>query len=245
MDERNSRLVTLNQAGEGLKESEIDSVLDLGNTATASKRSNLASYFNVEEDKLSRQMLIRYAQADEVMARISAGSADQDIRKRVTNTLQSTKRCYSHAEYIACIEMCALLGEMIANYLCIADKEKLIAVIDDLEEGDKKIINRIGTSDKYFSDEYNQLFRLKWLNKADVIDTHDETCLVYIHKLRIKYFHHWSTDHENAQTDALDVLVRGSGIAAKYLEVLGKKPRTFNQANLDRIERYQKAVNSK
>lgn len=243
MNGGNTVLVTLNQAGIDLVEDEIDSVLDLSNKTQEIKREHLASHFNVEKDKLSKQMLIRYAQADKVMTRISAGSADEDIRKRITETLLSTKRCYSHAEYRACIEMCALLGEMLANYLCIADKDKLISLIDDMDDKDKKIINKKGTTDKYFSDKYNQRFRLMWLDKADILDTHDKACLLHIHDLRIKYFHHWNTDPEDAQADALDVLGRVSAIAAKYLEILGKKPRTYNQENLDRIKRYMEAVN--
>lgn len=145
-------------------------------------------------------------------------------------------------QYRACIEMCALLGEMLANYLCIADKEKLVIVIDNLEDSDQKKIQNKGTSDKYFSDKYNQRFRLMWLNKANVIDVHDEKCLLFIHELRIKYFHHWNTDPSDAQSDALDALVRISAIAAKYLEKIGKQPRTYNQDNLDRIKRYMDAV---
>jgi hypothetical protein len=243
MDKGNSVLVTLNQAGIDLAENEIDSVLDLTNKSQESKREHLASHFNVEVDKLSKQMLIRYAQADKVMTRISAGSADENIRKRITETLLSIKRCYSHAEYRACIEMCALLSEMLANYLCIADKDKLTSVIENMDDSDKKIINKNGTTDRYFSDKYNQRFRLKWLDKADVLDVHDKACLLHIHDLRIKYFHHWNTDPKNAQADALDVLGRVSAVAAKYLEVLGKTPRTFNQENLDRITRYMAAVN--
>lgn len=235
-------LVTLNQAGIDLAEDEIDSVLDLDNKMQESKREHLSNHFNVEMDKLSKQMLIRYSQADKVMARISAGSADEDIRKRITETLLSTKRCYSHSEYRACIEMCALLGEMLANYLCIADKDKLASVITNLEESDQKAIKKKGMEDKYFSDKYNQRFRLMWLEKADVIDVHDKMCLLHIHELRIKYFHHWNTDPENAQVDALDALARVSAIAAKYLEILGKNPRTYNQVNVNRIKRYMAAV---
>lgn len=179
------------------------------------------------------------------MTRISVGSAHDDLTERLIDTLLSTKRCYSHAEYRACIELCALLGEMLANYLCIADKEKLILTIDDMEKNDKNLINKFGTSDKYFSDEYNQRFRLKWLTKADVLDVHDKACLLYIHDLRIKYFHHWNTDPKNAQSDALDVLARVSSIASKYLEIAGKQPGTLNQENMDRLKRYMNAVASK
>lgn len=236
-------LVTLNQAGIDLAEEEIDSVLDLDNKMQETKREHLSSHFNIEKEKLSRQMLVRYAQADKVMARISAGSADENIKKRITETLLSTKRCYSHAEYRACIEMCALLGEMLANYLCIADKDKLKSVITDLDERDQEAIKKKEMDDKYFSDKYNQRFRLKWLDKADIIDVHDKMCLLHIHELRIKYFHHWNTDPDNSQVDALDALERVSAIAAKYLEILGKKPGTYNQINLTRIKRYMQAVN--
>lgn len=105
-----------------------------------------------------------------------------------------------------------------------------------------KTITQKGTSDKYFSDEYNQRFRLMWLDKAGILDVHDKACLLHIHDLRIKYFHHWNTDPSNAQSDALDALARISAVTSKYLEILGKKPRTVNQENIERIKRYMAAI---
>lgn len=233
---------SLNLAGIDLTIDEVDSVLNLDDNTKKYKREGLAIQFSIEIDKLSKQMLTRYAEADKVMTRISLGPAHHDIHRRLIDTLQSTKRCYSHAEYTACIELCALYGEMLANYLCIADKDKLIAVIDDMDGKNKKIIKRLGTSDKYFADAYSQSFRLKWLEKSNIIDVHDKVCLLHVHNLRIKYFHHWNTNTDNAKSEALDALARISSIASKYLETLGAQSGTYNQENRNRISRYMTAV---
>ena len=235
-------LVTLNQTGIDLKENEIDSVLNSNDKKYEIKRRNLAHHFNIEENKLSKMILVRYAQADRVMTRVSIGLAHKDISVRLSDILLSVKRCYSYAEYRACIEMCALLGEMLANYLCIADKNELLSIIHYMSKDESNTIKRNGTSDKYFSDKYNQLFRLSWLYKADILDVHDKTCLSQIHELRIKYFHHWNTDPCNAQNDALDALGKISAIAAKYLDLLTNTPGSYNQANINRIKRYMCAV---
>lgn len=103
----------------------------------------------------------------------------------------------------------------------------------------------IGTSEKYFTDKYNQRFRIRWLVKADILAPDDETHLLSIHDLRVKYFHHWNTDPDHAEADALDALAKISKIASKYLEILGTPPDKFNQANMARIRRYMDAVEEK
>jgi hypothetical protein len=55
------------------------------------------------------------------MARISFGANQDEIYQRLIGSIVAAKRCFAHAEYLACIELCALHGEMLANYLCITE----------------------------------------------------------------------------------------------------------------------------
>lgn len=242
MDDNNQVLVTLNQTGVDLLPDEIESVLNLDDKSNEQKRKHLADYFKVEENKLSRQLLERYAEVDQVITRISAGSVHEDIRGRLVETLLSAKRCYAHAEYRACIELCAVFGEMLANYLCIADKTYLLNGLKSLSQDDQKIINKKGTVDLYFTDKLNQQLRLRWLVCANIIDSSDKDVLLEIHNARIKYFHHWSTDPENAKPDALTAMTKLSSVGAKYLEILGAIPGSLNQKNYERVKQYMIAV---
>ncbi len=116
-------LVSLNVLGIDLKKEEVDAVLANEANQFELKQRWLISFFQLENSsELIKNVLIRYAEADQLMARISVGANQADIYDRLINTLVSAKRCYSNAEYIACIELCALHGEMLANYLCITEK---------------------------------------------------------------------------------------------------------------------------
>ncbi len=43
-------------------------------------------------------------------------------------------------------------------------------------------------------------------------------------------------------TKAIMTLTVISQVAAKYLEILGNEPRTYNNANLERVKRYMQIV---
>jgi hypothetical protein len=176
------------------------------------------------------------------MARIRVGTNNEDIYARLIGTLVSAKRCYSNAEYLACIELCALHGEMMANYLCITEKERLKKVFNALPQKNQDSINADKGAGIYFSDKLNQTLRLRWLLKAGVISSDDRKQFLYPHGLRIKYFHHWSPKDKNAQQDSIKVLSKLSPVTAKFLEILGSEPRTYNTANLERVKRYMTIV---
>jgi hypothetical protein len=156
--------------------------------------------------------------------------------------LVSAKRCYSNAEYMACIELCALHGEMIANYLCITEKEKLEADLATLPEKDRQEIAINKGTGIYFSDKFPQTLRLRWLLKANVISTGDRKNLLTIHNLRIKYFHHWSPKRGDERQDGIKALSKISPVTARHLEILGSEPRTSNTVNLERVKNYMSIV---
>ncbi len=209
------------------------------------KRRWLSSFFQLDDlSELTRDMLNRYAEVDEKMARITFGSNDEGIYARLIGTLASAKRCYSYAEYLACIELCALHGEMLANYLCITEKEDLETIFTDLSiKLQKSITNKKGV-DACYSDEIRQGDRLKWLEKAKILSADDKKALLFVHELRKKYFHHWSPKAESEKQDAIEALSMVSPATAKFLEIFDSSPsaNNINTANLERVKRYMKMV---
>lgn len=232
-----------NVLGIDLSENEIDGVLDGRNQSLESKRNWLRSFFKLEHpSELTRIVLIRYAEADAVMARIGFGTNQEEIYDRLIGTMVSSKRCYANAEYLACIELCALHGEMLANYLCITARESLEEVLSGLPQVNQDSIKADRGAGIYFANKINQTLRLRWLIKAGLISPDDRKRLLYAHGLRIKYFHHWSPKQRNEQQDAIKALAKLSPVTAKYLEILGSEPRTYNTANLERVKRYMSIV---
>jgi hypothetical protein len=237
--------VKFNVLGINLKESEINAVLNYEETSKpiTFQREWLAGFFHLSQTELTRDLLSRYAEADSCMSRISAGTNHKDIHSRLISTLASAKRCYSYGEYLASIELCALHGEMLANYLFITSKDDINSVLSKLSEKDRKKIDVKCSDELYFSDGLGQLLRLRLLIKANVIDHEDKKQLEKIHGLRIKYFHHWQKMTTNEAKSALVALSAVSLVSVKYLEILGNgRPEKFNNANLDRVKRYMKIV---
>jgi hypothetical protein len=172
------------------------------------------------------------------MKRISAGTYEEDIHTRLIDILASAKRCYSYGEFFACVELCALHGEMLANYLCITSRDVLFqdSVINSLSSCEQKNIRKQeGT--KFFSDKLNQRLRLKWLKNGEIIVSEDNDHLEIVHNLRIRYFHHWSSNRTSIEEDALTALSEVSQVSANYLELLG-----HNEENLNRVKQYMKIV---
>ena len=238
--ERRQVFARLNVLGVDLPDSEIASVLDLTNQTqiTSFRREWLSSFFSVAQSELHRASLERYAEADNAMANISAGSFDDDIHTRVIQPLASAKKCYAYAEYLACIELCALHGEMLVNYLCSADRAGLETVMDALTDDDRKHILDRQEKGAFFADRINQTVRIRWLLAGNIIDNNDRDALGKVHGMRINYFHRWRPGNEDVKNDALDALTTISTVSAKYLELLD------NQNNVARIRRYMAIVDA-
>lgn len=228
-----------NVLGVDLPENEIDSVLDLTNQTetTRFRRQWLSSFFSVEQSELYKTCLERYSEADNAMTNISFCSFEDDIHTRVIQSLASAKKCYSYTEYLACIELCALHGEMLVNYLCTADKNTLKSVIERLTDADQKHINDMQTEGAFFADKINQTVRIRWLLAGEVINKDDSEALGKVHGMRINYFHRWRPRTANIKDDALDALATLSPVSAKYLELYDRPD------NIALIKRYMTVAN--
>ncbi len=226
-------LVTLNPFGYGIKYKDIDRILNPTAEVDKIESAHVAHFFSLPIDKLTKELLTRYVTACEVMSNVSVGSYHGDIRVKLINTIAGAKRCFCYGEYLACIELCALHGEMLANFLCIVNKEHLskVIVIDTLSEKIKNSVQCHLSKDDFY-DAMNQRHRILWLAGGEILSKNDSDDLLEIHEIRKKYFHHWDQGHGDVDKDALNSLVMISKVASKHLEVLN------NQVNIDKIRAY-------
>lgn len=209
---KNKQIIgSMNPFGYEIKAEDIDRILDLQNQIGAIERKHLKSFFNKIAIELTKELLFRYAKACGVMTHISFGSYHDEIYNKLIDSIASAKRCYSYSENLACIELCALSGEMLANFLCITKDDNC-------------------NSNKY--DGFNQNARINLLSDNAVISMEDKCDLLEIHKIRVKYFHRWNQQHDDMEVDALKALGKISKVASDYLELLDnpdnvKKIRQF------------------
>ncbi|HAU1475606.1 TPA: hypothetical protein JBI62_00850 [Legionella pneumophila] len=236
--EDNNIYAKLNVLGVDLPKDQVDAILDQSNQTdiVCFRREWLSGFFSVKQTELERNYLERYAEADNVMTNISVGSYNDDIHTRLIQSLASAKRCYSYGEYLACIELCALHGEMLVNYLCTSDRTVLESAMDKLSKSDKKHIIDKRSQGPFFADGINQTVRIRWLLSGNIIDDKDKEAVGIIHEMRINYFHRWLPGNENTRRDALSALETITPVSAKYLELL------HNECNVSRIKRYMRCV---
>ncbi len=239
MDE-NKILVTLNPIGYKIELNEINRILDLNDKIYEVQRANVSNFFAIKPEFLTKELLEKYVEACQAMTNISVGSFNNEISSKLIGTLSSAKRCFSYREFLACIELCALHGEMLANFLCIINKESLQqpAILDKLESNVKKSVKKHLKFDDFY-DRLNHTHRLVWLETGDVIKNIEKSCFSEIHDTRIKYFHHWNQSLKEKEQDALNGLKNISSMSAKFLELFA------NQVNIQKIKEYMEIINHK
>ncbi|VEG91759.1 hypothetical protein [Legionella spiritensis] len=233
--------LSFNVIGILLSDHQTDLILDLNNDSLSSERACISSFFNLDSSELYRSLLVRYIEACKVMVNISAGTTDADIHTQLINTLASAKRSYSYGENLACIELCALHGEMLTNYLCITSSKNLEESIDRMPLEDQKKIGSEKRKILHISNGLNQTLRIRWLQQASILSNIDKDNLIKVHRIRTHHFHHWSTDSSNQKNNALKSLEKISQVSAKFLELFDSdNPLNLNLNNLQRVERYMK-----
>ncbi|AOU05316.1 hypothetical protein [Legionella pneumophila] len=232
----------LNVLGFLLNENDISPLLDLDNHLYDFQRNWICAFFNLESTELYSALLQRYVTACTIMTNISAGSNQENIHTKLISTLSSAKKTFSYGEYLACIELCALHGEMLANYLCITSSNELINHIDSMQPEDQKKIRKIEENKLiYIANSLDQSLRIRWLENAKVISKTDKKNLIDVHRLRTSYFHRWSTKTHNQEKDALKSLEQISNVSAKFLELLGSGSNV-NVHNVQRVKQYMQIV---
>lgn len=233
----NKVLVNLNPVGYKIELHEIDGILDKSNKYYDVHRLNIEHFFKIEAGFLTRKLLSNYANACTNMTNISIASIDNDIRSKLINTLSSAKKCFSFEEYLACIELCALHGEMIANFLCIINKEVLSDenVLSRLNKETKKSVSKHLQKDNFY-DGLNQTHRIEWLYAGSIITCDEKKLLSDAHNIRIKYFHHWDQSISECETDALKALSDISKITASHLELFDSRE------NIEKVKKYISSI---
>lgn len=225
-----------NPLGYIINSEDVAKVLNPITTADLHKQVWFLSFFNIEKNQLSIRLIERFAITCEKITNISLGAAHSKIYQKLIYTLASAKKCYSYAENLACIEMCALHCEMLCNYLFITSE--MLDVKDSFlkQYGNKSIINKIKSlnSLSQISDKLSQPYRINWLCFAKVISLIDAEKLKFIHNHRACYYHHWNKSLTEVETDALDILKKSSEVSSIHLELLN------NKSNLERLKHYIK-----
>lgn len=214
--------ITLNYLGVPIKSEYIDEILSTEKDVSKDVEYQiLEKFFEISPKNLPRVVLERYLELTDKETYTPFLPHTNKIFERLLSPLKSAKRCYCLGEYIATIELCAHLGEMLALLLW-----KMTPLTHNGQPLTPVFEKGIWGSE---FEKLGQDKRIKILEAFGAIDA-DTVCLFNeLRTRRIKYFHFWSTDVSNSKNDAFDCFLMVSHLIAKILKIKlnANKPGTL------------------
>jgi hypothetical protein len=151
-------------------------------------------------ESLPQEVLSRYASISTSDFYNPIFPYTEKLLARFFYPLKSAKRVYCLGEFIACIEMCAHLGEMLAQLVW----EMSAVSINEVPISNEQEKSLWG----YKFEKLSQDRRIHVLRAFGLVSKEDEAYLDYLRVTRRKYFHLWSEDVANAGLDARECFLR-------------------------------------
>lgn len=214
--------VTLNYLGVPIKSEYIDKIFSSHvDTSKDTEYLILENFFGICPKHLPREVLERYIELTDKNTYLPFFPHTNKIFERLLSPFKSAKRCYCLGEYIATIELCAHLGEMLAL---------LLWQMTPLTHNDKSITPDFEKS--ILGDEFEKLRqdrRIKILKAFGAMQNDTAQLFDDLRTTRRKYFHLWSSDVSKAKKDAYNCFHKVAKLIKKILkmEINKEKPNTF------------------
>lgn len=156
--------------------------------------SHLESFFEKPINKISSQVLDRYCEITNQETHLSITPAYDEFILRIINPLIYGKKYYCLGEYISCISMSGLVGEMLAILLWKISEFTIKGVKVSTAQEKRLFGNHF--------ERLGQERRLEILLTMQVIDTEDKVKFHEIKDIRNKYMHLWDLTSRQQEIDA-------------------------------------------
>ncbi len=208
--------VTLNYLGIPITSEFLDILQSKEDVCKDARYIILEIFFEISPKHLKREVLERYIEITD-KTYMPVLPATNKIIERLLSPYKSAKRCYCLGEYIATIELCAHVGEMLAILLWhIAHLHQNTAALEKM------------MWDREF-EELPQNRRTKILKSLGVIQAETAQIFDFLRTTRTDYFHIWSADVSKAKEDALECFLKTAQLIKEVLNISinEDKPSTF------------------
>ena len=205
--------VTLNYLGYPITEEQVDLILKPATNPNVDEtiRHSIDDFFGIKANLLNHETLLRYVKSSINDLYIAIMPHEHQIIVNILTPHKAAKRCFCIGEYLAAIELCAHVAEMLATLLNLIIPIKINGI-----EIDKKIEKNL--FGREFS-KLNQVHRLKILKAFNIIDDIKFKKFDTIREIRNKHFHLFGHDKTNIENDSYQCFSEITFLIKKILEI--------------------------
>jgi hypothetical protein len=205
----NAIRVTINYLGVPLLSSQIAALMEAQNSPLAG--NILESFFGLPVKSLGREIIERYCDLStpDLYAPILPHS--DKLFERLISPLKSAKRCYCFGEFLATIELCAHVGEMLAQ---------LAWEITPITHNQSRVTPEFekGLFGRRF-EKLGQERRIEVLKTFNAVSDYQASLFEELRTKRVSYFHLWSAGTENSRDDAAFCFKTASVLTKEVLQI--------------------------
>lgn len=162
-------------------------------------------------EHLPREVLDRYVEVSGKESYTAIFPHTDKLFERFLVPFKSAKRTYCLGEYLACIELSAHLGEMLALLLWEITPVSLNGKLVDAQ-----MEKSIWGSE---FEKMGQEKRIDLLKVFGAISNEEEQLLDFLRATRRKYFHFWNASTEHIKDDALECFLNVAALVQKVLKI--------------------------
>lgn len=166
---------------------------------------------NLPPEHASRDVLERYVEVSGQESYTAIFPHTDKLFDRFLVPFKSSKRMYCLGEYLACIELSAHLGEMLAL---------LVWHITPVTLNGKSV--DVAMEKSIWGSEFEKMGqekRIDLLKALGAVTDDDAQLLDYLRASRRKYFHFWSTGTERIREDALRCFLHVATLVRNVLKI--------------------------
>lgn len=199
--------VTLNQLGIPLDRGEIPALLQ----GKGSKTGLVESVIGLPLQHLPGEILERYCDLSTPELYTPILPYSEKLHERLISPLRSAKRCYCFGEFLATIELCSHIGEMLAQLVwqITPITHNQGPVTEEFEKG------LFGST----FEKLGQNRRIQVLKTFGAITPDQAIMFEDLRIKRVRYFHKWSAGTESSQSDAADCFKAALTLAKEIMQI--------------------------
>lgn len=203
--------VVLNYLGTPIPEEYLDRLLNGKDHSSDFEYKMILHVLELPPEHLPREVLERYIEVSSKENYSAILPHTDKLFYRFLVPFKSAKRTYCFGEYLACIELCAHLGEMLALLLWQITPVSLNGKLVDARM-EKSIWG------KEF-EKMGQDKRIDLLKVIGAVSNEEEQLLDFLRDTRRKYFHFWSEPTDRIKDDALVCFLKVATLVQKVLKI--------------------------
>jgi hypothetical protein len=203
--------VVLNYLGTPVPQEYIDLLFDEKDHSGDFEYRMIRHVLELPPEHLPREVLERYVEISSKESYTAIFPHTDKLFERFLVPFKAAKRTYCLGEYLACIELAAHLGEMLAL---------LLWQITPLSLNGKPVDAQMEKS--IWGSEFEKMGQEKRINLLKVlgaISNDEEQLLDFLRAIRRKYFHFWNTSTERIREDALESFLKLATLVQLVLRI--------------------------